>query len=170
MGEKIDALEVFHADRMASRILGMGDILSLVEKAQQSIDEKTAKELERKIRKNDFTMEDLKLQIQQIKKMGPLQDILGMIPGMGKMKALKDVQPDEGELAKVVAIIDSMTKQERSNYKILNGSRRKRIAAGSGTSIQDVNKVVKNYEAMKKMMKKLGKGGIKSFSRGKLPF
>jgi signal recognition particle subunit SRP54 len=170
IGEKIDALEVFHAERMASRILGMGDILTLVEKAQKTIDEKAAKELERKIRKNDFTLDDLKTQLQQIKKMGPLQDILGMIPGAGKIKGLKNMQPDEDELVKVTAVIDSMTKQERAHYKIINGSRRKRIAAGSGTSVQDVNRVIKNYEAMRKMMKKLSKGGMKSFSRGKIPF
>lgn len=170
VGEKINALEVFHAERMASRILGMGDVLTLVEKAKQNIDEKEARELERKIRKNDFTLEDLKSQILQIKKMGPLQDIIGMIPGMNKIKEMKDMRPDEKELVKVVAIIDSMTKKERLNYKILNGSRRRRIAAGSGTTVQDVNKVIKNYEAMRKMMKKLGKSGMKSLASGKLPF
>ncbi|OPL15392.1 MAG: signal recognition particle [delta proteobacterium MLS_D] len=170
IGEKIDALEVFHAERMASRILGMGDILTLVEKAQKTIDEKAAKELERKIRKNDFTLDDLKAQLQQIRKIGSLQDILGMIPGAGKMKGLKNMQPDEGELVKITAVIDSMTKQEREHYKIINGNRRKRIAAGSGTTVQDVNRVIKNYEAMRKMMKKLSKGGMKSFSRGKIPF
>lgn len=170
VGEKINALEVFHAERMASRILGMGDVLTLVEKAKQNIDEKEARELERKIRKNDFTLEDLKSQILQIKKMGPLQDIIGMIPGMNKIKEMKDMRPDEKELVKVVAIIDSMTKKERLNYKILNGSRRRRIAAGSGTTVQDVNKVIKNYEAMRKMMKKLGKSGVKSLASGKLPF
>ena len=170
VGEKINALEVFHAERMASRILGMGDVLTLVEKAKQNIDEKEARELERKIRKNDFSLEDLKSQILQIKKMGPLQDIIGMIPGMNKIKEMKDMRPDEKELVKVVAIIDSMTKKERLNYKILNGSRRRRIAAGSGTTVQDVNKVIKNYEAMRKMMKKLGKSGVKSLASGKLPF
>lgn len=170
VGEKIDALEVFHPERMASRILGMGDILTLVEKAQTTIDEREAKELERKIRKDSFTLDDLKSQILQIKKMGPLKDILGMIPGLGKVKALKNMEADDGELSKVVAVIDSMTKKERLDYRILNGSRRKRIARGSGTSVEDVNKVVKNYVAMKKMMKKLTKGGRKALSRGNLPF
>ncbi len=170
VGEKIDAIEPFHSERMASRILGMGDILTLVEKAQTTIDEKAAKELEKKIRKDAFTLEDLKSQILQIKKMGPLQDILGMIPGMNKIKALKNMKPDEGELIKVVAIIDSMTKKERVNHKIIDGQRRKRIARGSGTSVQDVNRVLKNYVEMKKMMKKMTKGGMKSAARGNLPF
>ncbi|MDD5475195.1 MAG: signal recognition particle protein, partial [Syntrophales bacterium] len=170
VGEKIEALEVFHPERMASRILGMGDILTLVEKAQTTFDEKEARDLERRLRKDEFTLDDLKTQIRQIKKMGPLQDIIGMIPGMGKMKALKNLQPDEGELVKVVAIIDSMTKKERLDHRILNGSRRRRIALGSGTSVEDVNKVIKNYLSMKKMMKKLAKGGAKSLMRGNLPF
>jgi len=170
MGEKTDALEIFHPERMASRILGMGDILTLVEKAQTTADEKTAKELGKKIRKNSFTLDDLKKQLAQIKKMGPLQDILGMIPGIGKIKTLKNATPDERELVKTTAIIDSMTKKERSSYKIINGQRRKRIAKGSGTTVQDVNKVLKNYIEMTKMMKKLTKGGMKSMMRGNLPF
>jgi signal recognition particle subunit SRP54 len=169
-GEKIDALEIFHPERMASRILGMGDILTLVEKAQTTIDEKAARELERKIKKDSFTLEDLKKQMMQIRKMGPLQDILGMIPGLGKVKALKNATPDERELVKTVAIIDSMTKKERLNYQIINGRRRKRIAKGSGTTVQDVNRLLKNYAEMRKMMKKLSKGGMKSFTRGNLPF
>ncbi|MDD5724347.1 MAG: signal recognition particle protein [Syntrophales bacterium] len=170
MGEKTDALEVFHPERMASRILGMGDILTLVEKAQTTIDEKAAQELERKIRKDSFTLNDLKKQMAQIRKMGSLQDILGMIPGLGKIKALKNATPDEHELVKITAIIDSMTEKERINYKIINGQRRKRIARGSGTTVQDVNKVLKNYIEMRKMMKKLTKGGMKSMMRGNLPF
>jgi len=170
MGEKTDALEVFHPERMASRILGMGDILTLVEKAQTAIDEKTAQELERKIRKDSFTLNDLKKQLAQIQKMGPLQDILGMIPGLGKIKALKNATPDEHELVKTTAIIDSMTEKERINYKIINGQRRKRIARGSGTTVQDVNNVLKNYMEMRKMMKKLTKGGMKSMTRGNLSF
>ena len=169
-GEKIDALEVFHPGRMASRILGMGDILTLVEKAQMTIDEKTARELERKIKKDSFTLEDLKKQMMQIRKMGPLQDVLGMIPGLGKIKALKNATPDERELVKTVAIIDSMTKKERLNYQIIDGRRRKRIAKGSGTAVQDVNRLLKNYVEMRKMMKKLSRGGMKSFTRGNLPF
>jgi len=170
MGEKTDELEVFHPERMASRILGMGDILTLVEKAQTAIDEKSAQELERKIRKDSFTLNDLKKQLAQMKKMGSLQDILGMIPGLGKVKALKNATPDERELVKTTAIIDSMTEKERINYKIINGQRRKRIARGSGTTVQDVNKVLKNYIEMRKMMKKLKKGGMKSMMRGNLSF
>ncbi len=170
MGEKTDALEVFHPERMASRILGMGDILTLVEKAQTTIDEKAARDLERKIRKDSFTLNDLKKQLGQIQKMGSLQDIIGMIPGLGKIKALKDATPDKRELVKTTAIIDSMTEKERINYKIINGQRRKRIANGSGTTVQDVNRVLKNYVEMRKMMKKLSKGGMKSMMRGNLPF
>ncbi|MDO9516244.1 MAG: signal recognition particle protein [Syntrophales bacterium] len=170
MGEKTDELEVFHPERMASRILGMGDILTLVEKAQTTIDEKAAQELERKIRKDSFTLNDLKKQLAQIQKMGSLQDIIGMIPGLGKIKALKNATPDGHELVKTTAIIDSMTEKERINYKIINGQRRKRIARGSGTTVQDVNKVLKNYIEMRKMMKKMTKGGMKSMMRGNLPF
>ncbi|MFB3925273.1 MAG: signal recognition particle protein [Syntrophales bacterium] len=170
VGEKIDALEVFHAERMASRILGMGDILTLVEKAQAAIDEKTARDLEQKIRKDSFTLEDFRDQLLQIRKMGSLKDILGMIPGFGKIKMLKDVDPDERELVKTIAIIDSMTVKERCNYLIIDGQRRKRIAKGSGTSVQDVNRLLKSYAEMKKMMKKVSRGGIKSLRRGNFPF
>ena len=170
IGEKIDALEVFHPERIASRILGMGDILSLVEKAQSTFDEKTALQLEKSIRKNDFSLEDFRNQLTQIKKMGPLKDILGMIPGLGKMKALQGTQPDDNELVKVTAIIDSMTKKERYNYLIIDGRRRKRIALGSGTLVQDVNRLLKNYAEIRKMMKKINqKDGIKSFKRN-FPF
>jgi signal recognition particle subunit SRP54 len=171
VGEKIDALEVFHPDRMASRILGMGDIVTLVEKAQATVDEKEARELERKIRKNEFTLEDFRDQLRQIKKMGSLTDILGMIPGLSKVKGLKDVTPDERELVRVGAIIDSMTRAERLNYLLIDGSRRKRIARGSGTSVQDVNRLIKNYIDMRKMMKRMtGKGGLKALKRGNFPF
>lgn len=171
MGEKVDALEVFHPERMASRILGMGDVLSLVEKAQAVVDEKQARELEKKIRRNEFTLEDFRGQIQQIKKMGSLQDLLGMIPGFKKLKAMKDLSPDETELTRVSAIIDSMTKQERLNYLIIDGSRRKRIAMGSGTSVQDVNRLLKSYGEMRKLMKKMtGKGALKAFKRGNFSF
>jgi signal recognition particle subunit SRP54 len=171
VGEKIDALEVFHPDRMASRILGMGDILSLVEKAQATVDEQEARELEKKFRKNEFTLEDFRNQLKQIKKMGSLQDIIGMIPGFGKMKALKNLTPDEGELVKVAAIIDSMTRKERMNYLLIDGQRRKRIARGSGVSVQDVNRVLKNYIDMRKIMKKMTSGGgIKALKRGNFPF
>jgi signal recognition particle subunit SRP54 len=170
VGEKIDALEVFHPERMASRILGMGDILSLVEKAQATVDEKTARQLEQKIRKNEFTLEDFRNQLMQIKKMGSLKDVLGMIPGLNKIKALKDVDLDDKELIRNAAIIDSMTPKERINYLIIDGRRRKRIALGSGTSVQDVNRLLKNYADVKKMMKKFTqKGGIKSLRRN-FPF
>ena len=170
IGEKIDALEVFHPERMASRILGMGDILSLVEKAQATIDEKTAREMQQSLRKSDFSLEDFRNQLKQIKKMGSLKDILGMIPGMGKMKALKGMEPDDGELVKITAIIDSMTKKERLNYLIIDGRRRKRIALGSGTTVQDVNRLLKNYIDIRKMMKKISsKGGVKSLMRN-FPF
>jgi signal recognition particle subunit SRP54 len=170
IGEKIENLEVFHPERMASRILGMGDILTLVEKAQATIDEKTALELQKSIKKNNFTLEDFRNQLTQIKKMGSMKDILGMIPGLGKMKALKDMEPDDKELIKVTAIIDSMTKKERYDYLIIDGRRRKRIALGSGTSVQDVNRLLKNYTEIRKMMKKFNKkDGIKSMMRN-FPF
>jgi signal recognition particle subunit SRP54 len=171
VGEKIDALEVFHPERMASRILGMGDILTLVEKAQATVDEKTARELERKIRKNEFTLDDFRNQLTQIRKMGSLQDILGMIPGLGKLKEMKNMAPDEGELVRIAAMIDSMTKQERQNYLLIDGDRRKRIARGSGTTVQDINKLLKSYGEMRKMMKKMTtKDGIKALKRGNFRF
>jgi len=171
VGEKIDALEVCHPERLASRILGMGDILTFVEKAQATVDEKQARELEKKIRKNEFTLEDFRDQLKQIRSMGSIQDILGMIPGLGKLKQLANATPDEKELIKTGAIIDSMTNKERLNYLIIDGQRRKRIAKGSGTTVQDVNKLLKNYAEMKKIMKKMTtKGAMKSFRRGNLPF
>lgn len=170
-GEKIDALEVFHPERMVSRILGMGDILTLVEKAQAAVDEKAAREMERKIRKNEFTLEDFKSQLAQIRKLGSLQDIIGMVPCFNKINAVKDITPDDRELIKITAIIDSMTVKERRNYLIIDGQRRKRIARGSGTSVQDVNRLLKNYAEMKKMIKKITtKGGMKSLRRGNFPF
>jgi signal recognition particle subunit SRP54 len=170
VGEKIDALEVFHPERMASRILGMGDVLTLVEKAQATMDTREARDLERKIRKNEFTLDDFRSQLTQIRKMGSIQEILGMIPGMKKIKALTDATPDEGELVRIAAIIDSMTGKERQNHLIIDGSRRKRIARGSGTTVQDVNRLLKNYAEMRKMMKRMTKGGIKSMRRGNFPF
>lgn len=170
IGEKTDNLEVFHPERMASRILGMGDILTLVEKAQANIDKKAALELEKSIKNNNFSLEDFRNQLDQIKKMGSMKDILGMIPGMGKMKALKDIEPDDRELVKITAIIDSMTKEERRNHLIIDGRRRKRIALGSGTTVPDVNRLLKNYAEIKKMMKKFQtKGGLRSFARN-FPF
>jgi signal recognition particle subunit SRP54 len=170
VGEKMDALEVFHPERMANRILGMGDILSLVEKAQATIDEKTARQMQESLRKSEFTLEDFRNQLGQIKKMGPLKDMIGMIPGMGKIKALKGMEPDDGELVKIAAIIDSMTKKERNNYLIIDGRRRKRIALGSGTTVQDVNRLLKNYIEIRKMMKKINsRGGVKALMRN-FPF
>ena len=170
IGEKIDNLEVFHPERMASRILGMGDILTLVEKAQENIDKKTALELEKSIKKNNFSLDDFRNQLAQIKKMGSMKDIMGMIPGLGKIKALKDIEPDDKQLIKITAIIDSMTKEERYNYLIIDGRRRKRIALGSGTSVQDVNLLLKNYMEIRKMMKKFNKkDGLKSLMRN-FPF
>lgn len=156
VGEKIDFLEPFHPDRMASRILGMGDVVSLVEKAEEAVNLEDALKVEGKINKGRFTFEDLVDQIKQIKKMGPLENILGMIPGMGKQ--LKGVNIDDRAFVKVEAIINSMTAKERKNYVILNGSRKKRIAAGSGTVVADVNKLIKQHLAMKKMMKKMKRG------------
>ena len=150
-GEKMEAIDVFHPDRMADRILGMGDIVSLVERAQQQFDEKQAKELEKKIRKNKFDFNDFMTQIQQIKKMGNIKDLAAMIPGVGK--AIKDVDIDDNAFKSIEAIINSMTPKERTNPEILNQSRRMRIAKGSGTNIQDVNRLLKQFDQMRKMMK-----------------
>ncbi|MBW1763358.1 MAG: signal recognition particle protein [Deltaproteobacteria bacterium] len=152
VGEKMDALEPFHPDRMASQILGMGDMLSLIEKAQQEFDEKEAINLAKKLKKRKFDLEDFRKQLQQVKKLGSIEQIIGMLPGMGQLKQLKKLKPDEKELVMVEAIINSMTKEERANHKIINGSRRKRIAKGSGTKIQDVNRLLKNFTQTKKMM------------------
>lgn len=157
IGEKIDALEAFHPERIASRILGMGDVISLVERAQEQIDEKEAERLEEKIRKNQFTFEDFLGQMKMIKKMGSLRDLLGMIPGMDKQ--LRNVEIDDKAMARVEAIILSMTMDERLNPRLLNGSRRRRIALGSGTSTQDVNRLIKQFEDMQKMMRSMTKGG-----------
>jgi len=165
MGEKLDALEVFYPDRMASRILGMGDILSLVEKAQANFDEKKAREMERKIRQQEFTLEDFMQQMQQVRSMGPLQDLLSMIPGMDKQLKGMQGEFDEKEVYKIEAIIQSMTPAERRDPGIINGSRKKRIARGSGTKVQEVNRLLKQFEESKKMMKQLtdmtGKKGKK---------
>jgi signal recognition particle subunit SRP54 len=170
VGEKIGALEVFHPDRMAGKILGMGDVLSLIEKAQAVVDDRQAARLEKKLRQNEFTLEDFRDQLLQVSKMGSLGDLLGMIPGLGRHKQLKNLQVDEKELDHVVAIINSMTSEERHRYMIINGSRRKRIADGSGTSVQAVNRLLKNYGQMLKMMKKINKGGMRGLGRGMLPF
>jgi signal recognition particle subunit SRP54 len=170
VGEKLDALEPFFPDRMASRILGMGDLLTLVEKAQETIDEKEARELERKLRKSQFTLEDFREQLLRVRKMGSMEDLLGMIPGMGgKLKELKGAAPDEAELKRTLAIIDSMTREERSNVKVLNGSRRKRIALGSGTTVQEVNRLLKNFQQAEHMIKRFSQAGNRKPGRN-LPF
>ena len=156
-GEKIEALEPFHPERMASRILGMGDIVSLVEKAQEAVNIKEAVKLQKKLSENKFTFEELKDQLSQIRKMGPLENILSMIPGMGKQ--IKGMSVNDKELVKIEAIINSMTKQERRNYVIISGSRKKRIAMGSGTTVADVNRLIKQYLQMKKMLKMFKSGG-----------
>lgn len=166
VGEKLDALEVFHPDRMASRILGMGDVLSLIEKAQETVDTQKAQELEKKLLKDTFTLEDFREQLQQIKKMGSMEQILSMIPGMGRLKLPKDLQGSEKELVKVEAIINSMTKDERRSPEILNGSRRLRIAKGSGTTVQDVNQLLKQYLQTKKMLRQFKRGGMRGIARG----
>ena len=159
MGEKLNDLEPFYPDRMASRILGMGDVLSLIEKALEAFDEKKAMEMEKRMRTQQFTLDDFLEQMQQVKKMGPLQDVLGMIPGFDA-KALKGVDLDEKQMGRTLAIIQSMTKQEKNNPNILNASRRQRIAKGSGMLVQDVNRLLKQFEDMKKMLKSFqgGKG------------
>jgi signal recognition particle subunit SRP54 len=159
VGEKLDALEVFHPERMASQILGMGDVLSLIEKAQAAFDERQAKELQKKLLKQKYDLEDFLAHIRQIKKLGSLEQILSMIPGMGLKDKLKDIRPEEKELKKIEAIICSMTREERRNYKIINGSRKRRIAKGSGTTVQDVNRLLKNFQETKKIMEEVSKKG-----------
>lgn len=159
MGEKMDALEPFHPDRMASRILGMGDVLSLIEKAQNTVDEEKAREMAKKLQTVSFTLDDFLEQIGQIRKMGPLQDLLAMMPGANKFKGMKNMQIDEKKIDQVEAMIRSMTTLEKSDPDIINASRRKRIALGSGTSIADVNRLLKQFKDMKKMMKQFMGGG-----------
>jgi signal recognition particle subunit SRP54 len=155
-GERLEDLEAFHPDRVVSRLLGMGDVLSLIEKAEAAIDVADAQKLEEKLRANEFTLEDFRDQLRTIRKMGPLESILGMIPGMGNLKQLADNKPDERQLNRVEAIINSMTPQERRRHDVINGSRRKRIARGSGTSVEEVNRLLKQFVQMKKMLKQLG--------------
>jgi signal recognition particle subunit SRP54 len=166
-GEKMEAIDVFYPDRMAQRILGMGDVISLVEKAQQVFDEEEARRLNQKIRKNQFDFDDFLNQLQQIKKMGNLKDLVGMIPGMGKM--MKDVDIDDNAFKPIEAIIRAMTPKERHTPEIINGSRKKRIADGSGTSIQQVNNLLKQFEDMRKMMKTMNKMGGKGLPKMKMP-
>ncbi len=171
-GEKLNDIEPFYPDRMASRILGMGDVLSLIEKAQEAFDEKKALEMEKKLRTQQFTFDDFLDQMQQVRKMGPLDQVLGMLPGMNA-KNMQNMQVDEKKLVRVEAIIKSMTKGERNEPHIINGSRRKRIATGSGTTIQEVNRLLKEFEEMKKLMKMMseqGRRGGKGLGKFKMPF
>jgi signal recognition particle subunit SRP54 len=155
-GERLEDLEPFRPDRVVSRVLGMGDVLSLIERAEQAIDVEDAQKLEQKIRANEFTLEDFRDQLKMLRRMGPLEQIMGMLPGMGNMKALAENKPDERELSRIEAIIGSMTPEERRKDHIINGSRRKRIARGSGTSVEDVNKLLKQFSSMQKVLKQLG--------------
>ncbi|WP_054029009.1 signal recognition particle protein [Bacillus sp. FJAT-28004] len=170
MGEKIDSLEPFHPERMASRILGMGDMLSLIEKAQSNIDADKAKEMERKMRTAEFTFDDFLEQMEQVRNLGPLDQIMDMLPGMNKMKGMKDMKVDEKQIGRVEAIVRSMTKEEKQKPELLNHSRRKRVAAGSGTTIVEVNRLIKQFDDMKKMMKQfssmMGPKGPKGGKKG----
>jgi signal recognition particle subunit SRP54 len=168
VGEKMDALEVFYPDRMSSRILGMGDVLTMIEKAQETFDQKEAEEMARKFRQDSFTLDDFLSQLQQVKKLGSFEQILSMLPGMGALKELKKLKVDEKEFVRMEAIIRSMTKDERRNVDILNAGRRKRIANGSGTSVQDVNRLLKGYEDSRRMMRQMmGGGGATKKKKGK---
>ena len=170
VGEKYDALELFHPDRMVSRILGMGDVLSLIEKAQESIDQEQALELGEKMVTDSFTLKDFRDQLRQMRKMGPLDQLLGMLPQIGPFKDMQKVKVDEKELIHIEAIINSMTPYERAHHQVINGSRRKRIARGSGTSVQQVNQLLKQYAQARKMMKQMSKGFLgKHLSRIKMP-
>jgi signal recognition particle subunit SRP54 len=166
-GERFDALEPFHPDRIASRILGMGDVLSIIEKVEQTLDQRKTEEMQRKLIENDFTLEDFRDQLRQLRKLGPLESLLAMMPQIGPFKGLKNFEVDEKEITRVVAIIDSMTPQERANHMIINGARRRRIARGSGASVQDVNQLLKQYAQMRKMMKSFS-GGFLGKRMGKL--
>jgi signal recognition particle subunit SRP54 len=181
MGEKLDALEVFHADRLVSRILGMGDVLTLAEKAHAVFDEGEAKKLQEKLKKNKFDLEDFRNQLQQVKKLGSLESIMGMLPGMGKMmKQMEGMKPPEKEMMRVEAIINSMTPKERANHSLINGSRRLRIARGSGTSVQEVNQLLKRFVDAQRVMQQLqkmgpmgmmkGMKGLKGMGKGAFPF
>lgn len=165
-GERLDALEPFHPDRIASRILGMGDVLSIIEKVEQAIDQKEAEEIERRLLENEFTLEDLRDQLRRLRKLGPLESLLSLMPQIGPLKALKNLEIPEKEITRMVAIIDSMTPEERANHAIINGSRRRRIARGSGTTVQEVNQLLKQYVQMRKMMKGLS-GGLQGKRMGK---
>jgi len=165
-GEKVDALEPFFPDRLAGRILGMGDVLSLIEKAEESVDREQAEDLAEKIRKDEFSLDDFRDQLKQIRQMGPLDQILGMLPNMGPLRGLNQMKVEEKELVHIEAIIDSMTDAERRNHQLLNGSRKKRIARGSGRPVQEINQLLKQYVEMRKMMKSLTRGIMPRMFRG----
>jgi len=164
-GEQLTDLELFHPDRIVSRMLGMGDVLSLIEKAEQAIDQDEAADLEEKLRKNTFTLDDFRKQLKTIRKMGPLESILGMIPGLGDLKQLAENKPDEKQMGRVEAIITSMTPEERRNDRIINGSRRKRIAKGSGTTVEEVNRLLKQFTEMRKVLSMMSQGGMKGMPK-----
>jgi signal recognition particle subunit SRP54 len=164
-GERLEDLELFHPDRIVSRMLGMGDVLSLIEKAEQAIDQDEAADLEEKLRKNEFTLDDFRKQLKTIRRMGPLESILGMIPGLGNLKELADNKPDEKQMGRVEAIICSMTAEERRNDRIINGSRRKRIAKGSGTTVEEVNRLLKQFTEMRKVLAMMSQGGMKGMPK-----
>jgi len=173
MGEKLDALEVFHPDRMADRILGMGDMLTLIEKAQANFDAEQVEKLNKRIQSMEFTLDDFLEQMSQVKKMGPLDQVLGMLPGMGNMKKMKDLEIDEDDLARAEAIIQSMTPWERQHPHEIGGSRRRRVAAGSGTTVQKVNSLLKQFEQTRKMMRQfmgMEKGAKKGKMKNRNPF
>src|SRR5215510_8764994 len=165
-GERLEDLELFHPDRIVSRMLGMGDVLSLIERAEAAIDRDEAADLEEKLRKNEFTLDDFRKQLKTIRRMGPLESILGMIPGLGNLKQVAENKQDEKQMGRVEAIICSMTPEERSNDRIINGSRRKRIAAGSGTSVEEVNRLLKQFTEMKKVLQMIGGGGMPKLPKG----
>ena len=169
-GERLDDLELFHPDRIVSRMLGMGDVLSLIEKAEQAIDHDEAERLEEKLRKNEFTLDDFRSQLKTIRKMGPLESVLGMIPGLGNLKQVADNKPDEKQMGRVEAIICSMTPAERRDHTVINGSRRRRIATGSGTSVEEVNRLLKQFTEMRRVLQMIGQGGLPRMGPGmKLP-
>lgn len=169
VGEKSDALEPFYPDRVASRILGMGDVLSLIEKVEEEIDHKQAEETARRFLEDEFTLEDFRDHIRQLRKLGPLESVLSMMPQIGFLKQLKNVQVDEKQIVRVVAIVDSMTRKERNNHHLISGSRRRRIARGSGTTVQEVNLVLRQFVQMRKMMKNLTGGFLgRQLSKAKL--
>ncbi len=170
VGEKPDALEPFHPDRVVDRILGMGDVLSLIEKVEENIGQRQAEEMQRKLIEDEFSLEDFRDQLKQLRKLGPLENLLGMMPQVGPFKDMKNVQVDEKELTRVVAIIDSMTAKERNNHMLINGARRRRIAGGSGTSVQEVNQLLKQYAQARKMMKSFTGGFLgKKLGKMKMP-